>query len=198
MVIRKLNVLSTKQGTCLYNGTFPTCPLRLTYLHPKPCHAFRWLMLYGSNHHQHRREEGGILPELTAVSRWGFPPLAWHACTRMHTEKLKLMPKSSPLKSPPLGTPYSTFHCTERVPFKSRSICRQARNGYGGRGHYVFPCPTKARGSLRYKNNRLAGLGYYFNSLLFRSYRYSDNWWLTCGCTHVKSSFLHAFSPPCM
>lgn len=44
------------QGTCPYNGTFPTRPL-LLHLHPKPCHPLSWLMLCGSYQH-HQRQRG--------------------------------------------------------------------------------------------------------------------------------------------
>lgn len=113
-------------------------------------------MLCASNQHHHRQ--------------WGHPSCAGCSVTvgfssnrllsNPHAQKLQSMPKSSQLESPTLGTMCNTFHCTERVPFQSRSICRPARKGCEGRGHYFFPCPIKARGSQRYKNNRLAGLGH--------------------------------------
>lgn len=41
--------------------------------------------------------EGSILPELTAVSLRGFPPLDKHACS--HTQKFMLRPKSTQFKN---------------------------------------------------------------------------------------------------
>lgn len=130
---------------------FQLAPL-LTYIQHilKPCHAFRWLMLRGSNHHHHSRGKGGILPETAAVSRWGFPPLAWHACSQTLTLILQSMPKSSQLKSPPLGTLRSTFHCTEWVPFQSRSSAGKHVMAMGAKDSTFFHAPLKqeeARGT---------------------------------------------------
>lgn len=143
------------QGTCLYNGTFS---LLLTYLHPKPCYPLRWLMLCGYNQHHHRQRGHPSCAGCSVTVGFSFTRLISNP--HAHTEKLWLMSKSSQLESPLVGTLCNTFHCTEQVPFQSRSICRQARNGCEGRGHYFFPCPIKTRGSQRYKNNRLAGLGH--------------------------------------
>lgn len=59
---------SVTQGTCLYNGTFPTHPVLLRYLHPKPCHPLRWLMLCGPNHHPYGRGGTSFLSQLQCHS----------------------------------------------------------------------------------------------------------------------------------